>query len=249
MEAKMPIRLAPEDRATAKIDPVFIEVLHEVWERQSTMLQGRVRRLMQRYENASGVSRQRMQKEILHMRNQLLLHRQTGSGVDVRRGGLDYQVTRLKRLPYEVLTIKNTTEDVWMIARTGPISTDFTARTQRSFKSGVYDHGPYYVCIGTRSLGTLLPLVHILPVQDPRELNRHMHHCVRYEQYEPGKPPLEQIPATCWGAFAGVIPTLFEDCDVASIFDYLYKYAANINPEDALRSVDRLPYVTFRSRS
>nr|MBN1228846.1 hypothetical protein [Anaerolineae bacterium] len=227
----MPIRLAPIHETTqVQIDPKFLDLLQTCLLRHRENLEEKLRTKRLHYQNTDAASFRRaaMAEEIKHLQVQLAQLQDAGTGTAARRGGFDYQVTRLKRLPYKMLTVKHHRGIDWMVAQTD----SFVTVHEQGYYAGTYDHGPYYVCVNTSSFGTLSPSVHVLPAQDPRERYRHMHQTAQIP--EENANPLDYLASTCWGGFAGIIPALFEDADVASLFDYLHKYVGNINPADAL---------------
>jgi hypothetical protein len=234
----MPLRLEPAQKQTAKIDPAFIEQIKKITETHIKELLARIDFINStNYENETSFKRAVIAKQVQEAQNQLRMYRKTESGMQARRGGIEYQITQLKRQPYEFFSVKQDRDETWMIGQTIAFETGVTTGNYK----GIYSHGPYLICVPSSSFGTLhTNRIHILPEQDIDVTYRHMHHMSSHHDSE--KPALHRDTSTCWGAFASLIPSLLEQCDVAGLFSHLNKYASDINPSDALVMEHSLPH-------
>ena len=162
-----------------------------------------------------------------------------------KRGGIEYDIMRLKRAPFVEFNIKDRVShgqrQIWLVGKTKEIVSEIkfgreqgkryhTYETAPDARDAMYNFGQFFICLNAATFGRSKPVWHLIPVSNWRETNRHMHHVVDAAQGN----PLDWSVRTCWGAFNGIVQALWIDADVPELFHILYQFAAKMNPQSPL---------------
>lgn len=253
------IRLKPDGRERASISPEFTRWLTAIRERQTTRLEKDLAKLEKQLK-ARLQNDPTLRKRYADAKIRLELYtRPAGEGMTATRGGLDYDLTRLRQLPFLFYTTKSYHDGAkrhgFLAAKTAPLTTviDDTTRGYSNDRineehHGTYTHGPYFIFIALSKLGSQVPLWHIIPERNPSTACRHPHARVGFgDNHDISGNPLSHEQQTCWGNFGGIANVLWASCDVPEIFRLLHRFASEINPNSLMIQTRDVPGLRFRS--
>jgi hypothetical protein len=160
-----------------------------------------------------------------------------------RRGGLGYQMMRLRKAPFVKFDVKNRrvngTDQQWFIGETDEVIGRVVTRAGKPKRNCYVKAGVWFVCIDVLAMGRAGNCWHVLPKGAPKTANRHMHH------YAHGTfaNPLDAQVSNCLGSFSNLISTLTHEGDVVELFYILYKFLSTFNPTSPLQRWPSLPHV------
>ena len=242
----MPPRLKPKSgviRAVLSND--FIDTLRNLRNAREKSLKKDVSDLTNEFRNAKGTGYKKGARDRLLLAiNQLKMittKQATDISMEVKRGGLEYDIMQLRKLPFVNYEVKrrvdrNRKKELWLIGRTDEIVCKISTGGNR----GLWDIGAYFVCVNAFTFGKSYPHLHIIPVKSWEGTNRHMHH---FATNRVGNNPLDWHTNTCWGNYNGIIQSLWMDGNVPGIFQMLYKFTSEFNPGSPLLRFGNLPHV------
>lgn len=153
------------------------------------------------------------------------------------REGFDYEVTRLKRMPYtsfdvvmDANPLNHHEKIAWLVGTTRHI----TMRDYHSSHSIMGEMGCYNVCIPSSIIHhPNMAHIHMLPVRNPHAPHRHPHHA-GFDRGIRGGSPLTWETGNCWGSYSGVIKGLIDEPDIPELFRQLHNHLSTYG--------DRPPY-------
>ena len=182
-------------------------------------------------------------------------------GVSNDRAGLDYEITRLRGLPYREFTVirdvdpakvpdlsewdyeEDSEPDLsgvsiipWLVGRTKfVVMTNFSNRGEILGQLGHFD-----VCIPSSIVRSPeIGHIHLIPHRNPKSINRHPHHGIQTEdgvRYSPRFYPT----INCYGDYSGVIKGMVDEPDFPELFRQLFGHLSTYGygPPISLSSLD-----------
>lgn len=253
----MPIRLKPIDSTRVEIDPTFIDAMTKVRSGHMTQLALRIREAQTEIaqDYLGPWDRKVKTREIKDWTSELQMMQRQENGIMGGRAGLDYDITRLHKLPYLGLTTlerhnRDGIKQHWLIGKTGNIISEPIYHHKRQDPA---EHGPYLACVDLLSLGQNNVVWSLLDLSDIMATQPHLH--VRTSYYfgdEEEKPsnPLDWDQSTCWAEFGGIIQSLWLSADIPEIFQILHQFISSLNMDSPLGSSPisrwRIPGTTER---
>jgi len=249
----MPIRLGTKEGRVA-VQPSFIEEMEKIREVQRARIMSEVRKHKRELQRSDiGTWNKRLiMKKIADLRNRYMKLLDTQADIHSGRCGLDYEISRLRKLPYKRLLVKLHKDSMgtlhtFLIGETHKLTTTIgqenfkNSRSQYRYQDFIgkkYEHGPYFICVDKRCLGDSELIWHIIPSPDPKSRCRHMHTSVN--GHTGASNPLDFVQRTCWGSFNGIIQNLCMDGDIPEIFLLLHRFAEVLVLDDALTDMETL---------
>jgi hypothetical protein len=145
------------------------------------------------------------------------------------REGLDYEVTRLRGLPFTdflvVMDVDPTDDEgariPWLVGRTKHVTIrNYQKRTEVMGELGRYDVYIPSTIVRSPQLGH----IHMIPQRNQWALNRHPHHYLNvYEpEFERSGSPLRYPTGNCWGSYSAVIKRMVDLPDFPALFGQLF---------------------------
>lgn len=241
----MSLRIKPKSgHARARLTDEFIEAVEEARTKNIIRLREEIRNRKQLIESVQLEYQKQIHRKELARCLQLYKAMTQEGGGDVRsgakRGGLEYDLMRLRKQPFVLFDVrrreKRAAKQTWLIGKTHDVISD----VNHARYSGTYDQGKYFICVNAHTFGQTSPQVHVIPEQDWRTVNRHMHHIVTLAEAD---NPLDWVVNTCWGSFGGIMANLWLDGDIPEIFNHLYMFVKRLHPGSPLATFDRLPHI------
>lgn len=242
----MSIKFKPKDREFAVIPDDVVELIVKIREQKIDRVRREITIIEVALLNKTMKSYRRSgeEKRLKFKRVELkgLLRAGGGDINNPRRGGMEYVLMRMKRLPYDRFYCKTSGGREWIIGLTHDVITKMS-RARRK-----YNHGKYFVAVSVEELGksniTATNSFHLIPQRRPDTLARHMHHHISPDVANQSKSPLDWIPTnTCLGGFGGPVRQGFATADVPELFRILHMFAERLNPDSALRRLRYLPHI------
>ncbi len=217
----MPPKMTPR----ADVDRSFLDLSCEIYEnflkrekRQAAMFPAGEKAYMQQRGPA-------LAKALAVLRDQ-------GDG----RSGRDWEITRLRALPFTRFTSVTHSARRYLVGITKPITHDV---------NGIhYELGPYAIYVPVHELqNNATRGFHFIPTKAPKVEDRFMHHyAVRRNAND---HPLDYSPSTCWGTFGETIGNMVSIIDIPELFRFLQIYLTRYDPSSPLRGnkIERLAWI------
>jgi hypothetical protein len=144
------------------------------------------------------------------------------------RSGLEYEMTRLRVLPYQEFTTTIRKGKKYLVGVTKPIVIEGDGCDRK------YYLGSYAVYLSLDAIANCCPDdFQFIPLKQPYSHARHPHHKVDYEM-DSTVHPLDKEPRTCWGGFGNPVRLLLDIPDIPELFRLLYLYLSRYNPSSPL---------------
>jgi hypothetical protein len=168
---------------------------------------------------------------------------------DGSRAGMDYEITRLRALPYARFTVAEH-HGPWLVGITKPITIE---HDEYGLTQKVFHLGCYAVYVPFRALEDQdATAMHFVPIKNTMSLYRHPHHRIdlwgSHSAYndatEAPLHPLDKHIATCWGGFGGAIGGLLDIVDIPDLFRHIYLYLSRYDRGSPLVQIERLDFDT-----
>jgi hypothetical protein len=167
------------------------------------------------------------------------------------REGLDYEVTRLRGLPFThflaVMDVDPTEESgekiPWLVGRTKHVRiADYRRRSEIIGELGCYDIYIPSTIVRTPQLGH----IHMIPQRNQRSHNRHPHHYLNdgrlYDnEMVMDRSPLSYLTGNCWGSYSAVIKRQVDLPDFPALFGQLYGHLSTYG-DSPPRHMDQLDF-------
>lgn len=144
------------------------------------------------------------------------------------RTGLDYEVTRLRGLPFtDFLVVQNVdpTEQErsipWLVGRTRHVTiTNYARRSEVMGQLGSYDIYVPSTIVRTPQLGH----IHMIPQRNQWSINRHPHHYLNVDRSldHGAGSPLSYQTGNCYGSYSGVLKRMVDLPDFPALFGQLF---------------------------
>ena len=162
------------------------------------------------------------------------------------RSGAEYEMTRLRALPYTRFTAVTHNEKSYLVGITKPITITETtpAVTRRGHivhpAGDVYSYylGSYAIYLPTHDLvSNQVDHFHFIPMKCPNSLARHFHHTAIERWARTNNEdthPLDMAVKTCWGGFGPSVNSLVSICDIPELFRTLQIYLSRHDPSSPL---------------
>ena len=167
-----------------------------------------------------------------HARIINLLHGGDGDG----RSGKQYEVTKLRVLPFTEFSAISHGGTPYLVGQTKPIVINVGVNSRR-IPEGDYHLGAYRIYIPPSViLKGNIDYIHMVPVKAPFTENRFMHH----RAYEEGDHYLDYRTSTCWGNFGTTIKPLAVDADIPELFRGLFLYLSRYNIASPLVNINNM---------
>jgi hypothetical protein len=156
------------------------------------------------------------------------------------RVGAEYELTRLRVLPYEkFMTVAHKGADgklkKYLVGVTKPVVIKDNGKT--------YFLGPYAIYVpadafDAQNSGSF----HFIPTKFPQSNLRHPHHVVKNNPQ--GMHPLDKHASTCWGGFGPAIRVLLDIPDIPELFRLLQMYVSRYDAGSVLSFIRNLDFPT-----
>lgn len=158
-------------------------------------------------------------------------------GISKPGRGLDLEMSRMRGLDFESVTVQDIAGKRWMVAQTrGLIITlrdyDYMEKVRGSKRSHTqYDHGDYKIYVDIATIGTTkIGELHFVPDLNPHATSRHYHHTASVG----GEHPVQMWPHSCWGGFSGPLASALSLADLPELFRMLRIFVGRYNPGSPL---------------
>lgn len=231
----------------ARLSSEFTAIITKLNTDKQTRLAKDIKKDLVAFENIMARGKAKLAGQIKRKQAELQSMQDQGGNIreGAKRGGIEYDIMRLKRAPFVEFNVKDRVShgqrQIWLVGKTHEIISEIkfgreigkryhTYETQPDDRDAMYNFGQFFICLNAATFGKSRPVWHLIPVSNWREHNRHMHHVVDAAHGN----PLDWNVRTCWGAFNGIVQALWIDADVPELFHILYQFAAKMNPMSPL---------------
>ena len=194
------------------------------------------------YDKMKGMSPSRRPTYLQKTRGDIGRLNDIVKGISKPGRGMDLEMSRLRGLDFESITVQDIAGKKWLMAQTKNLIItlrDLNYRekvTGRRAKGSKYDHGDYKIYVDLNTIATTkISSLHFVPDLDPKCHSRHYHHTASWGRDSASDyHPVQMYPSSCWGGFSGPLATSLVLADLPELFRMLRIFVGRYNPGSPL---------------